>query len=630
MRIPLLLALGLIALTSTTFGGCPRNTGPEIGRLPTVTTDDPEAEAALRDAQALESMKDTEGATQAYEAFIRDRGKDPLIPIAQLALGRLRLRAGEPREALALFDGVAAHSDQAIAEQGRFYGAVARHRLGEHEAAAKVLSPMVGRTIAPEDTLLLLETLASARTALGDHAGAISALDTLLGEPLAADARRRALRGLADLVDNKASPEEIAHLHRELPRDGTAWPRVVRRAVQDADAAGDVERARRLLEVMRDEELPIDERLASIAMRAERPADAAPNVVGAVLSLSGRARKVGELALRGVMLSAGLPPKSPPGPGSPQVIFRDDGGDPQRAVEAVNELGSVHRVIAIIGPMDGRAGQAAAARAQELGVPIILLTASGQPTRIGPMVHRLFPTPSGEVRALLAHAQRSGRGRVAALLPEGGYGDLMLETLGAEAARAGLQLVGSQRYSAGATSFGKTIAELAKLEFDALMVADSSKQTALIAPALAAAGVWSTAADSPAPGRGRGVLLMAPSVAFDPSLASSVGRYLQGAVFSLPFDASTERGGSKDFAQRFQAQFQQRPDAFAAFAHDAYAIIRRAVDTGAQSREDLAEALVQVRLPKPAGPSRGLLSDREAERPTQLITLQGERFAPLP
>jgi ABC-type branched-subunit amino acid transport system substrate-binding protein len=609
--------------------GCPGHAGPDFGKLPTITSDDPSAEAAVGEARALEDKGDVEAAASRYRTFVARHPKDPLVPVAELALGRITLqKGGDAAEAKIMLDRVAQHPDAALSEQGRFYGAVARHRLGDDAGAVKILQPMIGRPVDPADTTLLLRTLAEALEGLGRHSDAIAALDTLSSESVPEADRRWAETTIAELAKNKASAAEIERLYGDLRRTGVAWRYVVRRAVHDADAAGNAQRAHELLDTMREQGLPIDEELSTIAMRAERPSEANPQVVGAVLSLSGRGRRVGELALRGLMLAAGLPLQGPPSADSPQIVFRDDGGDPERAAQAVADLVAIHRAIAIIGPMDVNAAAAAAERAQQLGVPIVLLSPGGKGVEQGTMVYRYFATADDELHELLRTAKAKGRGRVAALLPEGPYGDLIEATLRTQGKATGVELVVVQRYPAGITSFVEPTTTLAKQHFETLLIADEARQVALIAPALAAAGLWCTAPGEQAP-NGRAISLIAPSVGFDHSLARSVGRYLQGAWFSVPFDKSTASGSAQSFVERFQAQFNEAPDTFAAFAYDAYKLVRKTVEAGNKTRRALAEHLTRTESNELAGPSSGLSADRIPRRPTRLLQLQGDAFVPI-
>ncbi|MFI5306523.1 MAG: ABC transporter substrate-binding protein [Polyangiales bacterium] len=621
---------GLALAALLAFGGCPGHGGPDFGKLPTITSGDAEAEAALREAREIDDKGDHEEAAARYRKLIADKPNDPLVPVAQLALGRILLQAGKAAEAKVLFDQVSTHDDPALAEQGRFFGAVASHRLGDDKKAVETLQPMVGRPVDPADTALLLRTLAEAFEKLGRYGDALTALDNLTAEAAPELDRRWAEAEITTLAADKASPEDIERLLRDLPRKGFAFRRVIKRAVRDADAKNDGARAHQLLELMREEEIPIDTDLSAIAVRAARPGEANPQVIGAVLSLSGRGHKVGELALRGLMLAAGLPLQGPPEKDAPQLVFRDDGGEPERAAEAVSELVGVHRAVAIIGPLDVRAAEAAAERAQQLGVPIVLLTPGGRALERGPMVYRFFVTPEQELQALLSRVKAISRTKLAAVLPQGPYGDLIESTLRARATAVGAEVLAVQRYAPGATSFTEQATALAKLPIDAILVADEPREVALIAPALAAAGLWSTPAGETAPSSARSITLMAPSVAFDRDLARSVGRYLQGALFSVPFDARSEGGAEQRFAARFETQFGESPDAFAAFAYDAFKLVRKAIDSGAKTREALAAALGRTSATELAGPSPGLGQDRQARHATRLLELKGDAFLPVP
>jgi len=602
--------------------------GPDIGRLPVLTSDDPAAEAELRAAQAAASKGERTAAAARYRAFLHKRPDDRLVPLAQLALGRLLLEQHDDGQALALFASVAEHPEPAVAEQGRFYGGVATERLGRHSEAAEALAPMVGRTIEPADTALLLRTLTNAYAGDARHAEAITTLARLLDEHLSETDRQLARKQLADMIDQKASPADIRRLIDDLDKRSQAFRPVVIRALRDADAARDTERARELLGILKDQHVALDDELAAIAQRSRSGSDTNPNAVGAILSLSGRARRVGELALRGLMQAANLPPNGPTAVDAPSVIFRDDAGDPARAVQAVEELATVHHVIAIIGPMDGQIAMAAGKRAQELGVPLIALTPAGAIPSLGSMVFRYFPTPDAEAKALAAAAKARGVESFAVLYPDNAYGQAMLVAFRREAEAAGLRMSVVRSYTAGATSFGVEAELLAKSRFDALFVPDSAQQLALIAPALAAAGLWCTPAGEK-PNSGRAIMVLAPSVAFDASVPRLAGRYLQGAAFAVPFDARATDGASQEFVQRFSESFGSPPDAFAAFAHDAYLLVRTSVDEGASSRAELASQLQRrhatVGL---VAPGTGFDAAREAITPVQVLELDATEFKP--
>jgi ABC-type branched-subunit amino acid transport system substrate-binding protein len=633
------LAAGALALLP--LWACKQTSGPDIGRLPVLTSDDPKAEAAVREAKELRQRGKRDAAAKKYKAFLHEHPEDALVPVAQLDLGQILLEQQRDGEALALFSSVSQHSEAAVAEQGRFWSGIAEQRLGRHADAIEQLAPMVGRTIKPEDTLLLLQTLADAYRDDGQSFEALSILEQMQADAALPQADRdRARAGITKIVAEKASPADIRRAIDELDHKGFAYRLVLVRAVKDAAAAHDVDRTRQLLALLQEHNIPMDDELSAIALQVASPTDANPAAIGALLPLSGRARRVGEQALRGLMLAADLPAQGPKPPNAPTIVFRDDGGDPERAVQAVNELVTTHHVIAIVGPLDAQVAMAAGKRAQELGVPLLTLTQGETPNALGDMVFRFFPTAQAESRVLAQAAKARGAKSFAVLYPDTAYGKNMLAAFQEQALGLGLSAGPTQSYAAGATSFGKETAALEKEPFDVLFIPDSSQQLALIAPALAAAGLWSATgpAHGAAGGRAaarraaegakptRSIVLVAPSVAFDANLPKLAGRYLQGAMFSVPFDAQSGAAPVPQFVQKFQEAFGSAPDMFAAFAHDAYRLVRSAVDAGATTRTALAAKLPAAKDSGAVTSTKGFTSNREAAEPTRVIELQGDVF----
>jgi len=603
-----------------------RQRGPEIGQLPQLTSSDPQAEAELRRAQDAAARGQNALAERQLRAFLHAHPEDPLVPVAQLSLGRLVLAQKKDGEALALFESVSLHSDPAVAEQGRFYAGVANAHLGRYAQAIYTLKPMQGRTIEPEQTRLLLDTLSEAYAALGQYADAIRVLAAKLTEPLTPSERQAAEERATDLIDHRATPADIRRLLDELDQNNPAFRPVAMRALRDADAARDSARTREIVELLHDQNVPLDDELSAIALRSQSSGSANPNAVGAILSLSGRARRVGELALRGLMQAADLPSSGPASPDAPNVIFRDDAGDATRAVQAVDELANVHHVIAIVGPMDGQVAAAAGRRAQELSVPLIALAPAGNAPDTGNYVFRYFPTPDSEARALADAARSRGAQSFAVLYPNNAYGQTLAAAFEREATALGLQPAIALAYTSSATSFGAEADTLAKTAFDALFIPDSADHLALIAPALAAAGLWSIPANDHAPANARGIVLLAPSVAYNANLPRLAGRYLQGARFAVPFTAETSDTAVREFVLRFQETFGVLPDAFAAYAHDAYRLIRSCVQAGAVTRDTLARQLLVQRPTELVAPGRGFDPAREAYQPVQVFELHGSSF----
>src|SRR5690606_28767815 len=122
----------------------------------------PAAEAAFTGALEAEQRGESAEARAGYESFTALYAADPLAPVAELRLARLDLSEGRVEEARARLTALAASEDGAIAERARLYLGVIASRQGEAEAALALLRPLEGRTVAPEESALLLRSIVDA------------------------------------------------------------------------------------------------------------------------------------------------------------------------------------------------------------------------------------------------------------------------------------------------------------------------------------------------------------------------------------------------------------------------------------------------------------------------------------
>ncbi|MEZ4323855.1 MAG: ABC transporter substrate-binding protein [Polyangiales bacterium] len=624
--LPLLRTPWVVALVAVALLGCPRHSGPD-STLPLVTTDNRAAEDEVRAAR--EAADDGRGAeaVERYESYLARYPDDALRPVALLGLGRLRLAEGQPTVALPLFEEVARHSDAAVAERGRFYVGVTRHFLGEHEAAIALLDPLRGRTVDPEETVLLLRTLAASALATHDLERAVVTLDALLAEPLSDEDRGEAAARLTEALAGSLGAEAAQRLYQTLPHDGVAWPILARTQMRAAFAAGDLPQVRSYARALTDAGETLEPDLASMAMRAERTGTADPRVIGALLPLSGRGQEAGQAALRGMALAAGAPPTGPLNASDFQIIHRDIGDDPAAAVAAVDELVTLHRVVAIVGPIGAEAAALAAERAQALGVPLITLSPVGELEARGRNIFRILPSPAEEVRALLRATLGGATRRVAVLHAAHGYGRAIRDAASAAVSGLGGELAGAVEYAPGTTAFGDAMRALAALHPDVVVVGDGASAVTLIAPSLAAVGLVSVGPGQAPPTNRRAVRLLLPSLAFDQGLARSSGRYLQGALAARPFDASGPLSpAAQQFHDAFTTRYGQAPSMLAAYAFDAISLVQSRVEAGTVTREALADALAGHRDLSTAGASQGFNAARGPNNATNLLRFDGSAW----
>jgi len=601
------LGCALLVLLLATSAGCARRARPPaLPPLELAASPEPRAEAAFREAQRARSEGRNKEAARQFRSFMKAWPADPLVPFAKLELGRLELEARRPTEAQRWFDDVAAASDPALAERGRMYAAIAKQRLGQNAEALPVLRPLVGRTVDPIETALLLGSVAEAEEATGNDLGALEVRDRELGSELS-DAQRAHAEERANALVRGLEPEsELPKAYEQLPREGYAWPMVARQLLRVSFERGERERVSDIAEELADRGITLDEELSALVLRAERSDAADPMVIGAILPLSGRGREVGEAALHGLLLSASDPSR-------PRVVYRDDGGDPARAVAALEDLVSLHRAIAIIGPLTAGPAQAVVQRANELGVPVLALHPDASLTERSAVAYRMLAEPREEADALVRAAKKRGAKRFALVHPENAFGQTMRDAFAQRIEAQGGQLAGAISYAATTASFVREAEALEKLSFDTLVLCDGPGKIALMAPALAAKGLWSVAPGTEPP-EGRRVLYVVPAAGFSPSLANSARRYLQGALFAVPFDPSD----APSFAGAYREKFQSEPNLFSALGNDAYRLLERTLASGISTREALTGALVHAGLDDPAATGAGFAESRGPEEPFRL------------
>lgn len=263
---------------------------------------------------------------------------------------------------------------------------------------------------------------------------------------------------------------------------------------------------------------------AAAAPHVEPPADApqepaptsaperaipAAGVVGLAIPLTGRLRIIGEAVLTGALLGMNA---FVSGDAQPRLEIADSAPDSEGAVRELATRGAS----VIVGGLDAAESYAIAMAASQVHLGHVSLVP---------------PDASARARLLATEAARQGLRRVAALAPQGDYGDAVLEGF-----RLGQPLTGAERYAADTTNFDKVARALCALKPDGVFVGDSALRLEMIAPALVAAGC-SAQIFSTAEGVSAKVL--------------RAKRYLQNALFAPGFFPDSEDATTGPFTAAF-------------------------------------------------------------------------------
>lgn len=321
-----------------------------------------------------------------------------------------------------------------------------------------------------------------------------------------------------------------------------------------------------------------------------------PPAMALLLPLTGLNAGIGSVMAEAAQLAAA-------NQGSPPLDIRDTGGDPQRATIAAQAAVAAGDKL-ILGPLTADETRAVAGIAIPANIPV--LSFSSDPSVASPGVWTLGITPGQQMRRLVAAARDEGRKRIAALLPEGPFGDAMQTALTDATTDAGLDMPNIQRGGGpGADAALKTLTDYESrrgdLENRIKAMRDSTdpasrEQAAMLAAQPAQPPPFDTlvlGASGDSLRRMADLLptydVIAPQVrVLGPSFWSTqVGRLgnLAGAWYALP-DPSQRSA----FVSAFQTKYLAPPPPIADIAFDA-ALIGRAL---AQANDFSANALTSA------------------------------------
>ncbi len=589
MKVRTLIARLLLLLASAALVTCAPKPSPLVPD--TTLSDDPEVERKFRLARAAFDRGEITAADQLFQTLIEESPDDPLARAATTYRARISLLEKDPARARDLLKPIVGNEDP-LAERAAFYDGIALYKLGKWQAAAKRLAPFAGRMTDPEENRLLLDTLWKTSLAYGNSADGIVWLDHAIFHLSDEEEKESKLEFLAGICKRMDDIETLKKIAVRLEPERSAWPLVMARIAELYFDAEKFYLASKTLDKIKRKDRQDVEAVQIVQSVLEQRTYVDLSSIGLIVPLSGRSRLIGETVLKGVMLGAKIASVGSDNPSALTVVSRDSGSNPEQAAKAVEELVFSEHVAAILGPVDSSAADAAARKAEELGVPMLALSIKDNLPNDKPYVFREFGGNRAEVRSLIAAAKRLGKQTYSILYPNSGYGRVMRDLFADELAEQGLKLTGEHSYPPDEKVFVDTAKVLAAFTFDAVFIPDRAANIALIAPALAAAGLWSTLTGYEPAGPGRAVQLLVPSTGFAPDLVRRAGRYLDGALFTSFFFKDASASAAK-FAQLFVSEYGTEPNYIAGFGYDATVLVASAIASGASSREEIRRWLAR-------------------------------------
>ena len=623
-----------------------------------------------------------------------------------LGRGKRALAAGRTDEALRAFRQVIDRYDQsAAADEARFLEGQTLARAGKlQEAQAKLTDLLEKHPNTSFKKEAALE-LSAVQTKLGNTQEAAEAMRTAVSQMSDAE-KQQAARSIADAyartgepgeaarfaaraLEAAQTPEEraarlvdyekalhaapgpaVAQLVADLDRRSAAWPpaalKLARLQLHAGDRAHADELARQILSEVNTG--PVAQGAQSIQLALSSAGNVRPNLIGIVLPLTGEYKALSDLMLNAMALAVDLQNR-----GGVQVSIKDSKSEPEAASQAVEELVR-EGAVAILGPIALAEGQAAAVRAQQLGVPILSLSRAEGLTQIGEYVFRDMPTNSAQARAIAQYAQKKlGVRSFGILQPDSSYGEEVTRYFWDALDAGGSAVTAYDHYPQRTTTFkpfvqrlvGRTQEDLEGrkefsdeaekikqqitnpyqqrraftalrnqsapvVDFDALFIPDSARTVRLIAPAIAAEDVITSGCDQRElevvrkttrnEKNLRPVQLLGTNLWNNADLVDErigAAKYVQCSIFADSFFAQSQRRATRKFVEDYDAAYHRAPGFLEAHAYDGAAILRKVVEERRpQSRDEMRNALAGMgRAFDGATGDTVFGRDREAQKP---------------
>ena len=567
-----------LVLCAVALAGCPKPRRILVPKVP--SNGNPVARTRFLEAQAA-FRRDAASTADDFTAIVEDFPDDPIAPWAKLYAGMAHVKAKSYAAAVQVLRPVAeADVEEGLQRKAQLYLGFARNYQRDHAGAL----PLLARgERAVEDDGERGEWLAAmaVATAAGDQPlDALPYFDKWY--PLATAAEKGFILIRVGELSGAASASAAGGAFDRLDKKGPAAAILGYRVAADRGAAGDADGARKAREAVASARRAIGLPLAAAATSVAVPAGEHAGLVGAILPQSGKQARVGELAAQGLAVAAGA---IGGGSGAVTVDLRS-ATSADEAAAAVDELAS-SGAVAVIGPIDGPAVDAAAGRANALHVPLLSLSPRPEERASGRWIYHVMHSAEQRARILARRAAAGGVRTFAVLAPENGYGRAVSSAFVDEVGKAGGTVIKRESYAADTKSFAGVARKLGK-DWQAVFVADQADKLELIAPALAAAGHLPRPLGTKRATGGRPVLLLSTAEGLAPGYIVDAGRHSDGAMLAPGFYPDEKDPAIGDFVRRYQAGAGKPPAAVDAYAYDGAVAISAA---GAVGRNELASRL---------------------------------------
>lgn len=598
-----------------------------LARFKKVIATAPESDLAddanMMSAQIFEKQQLWKDALQSYLSVARGEMETPYETEALLRAARIHVRFSQFREALDLTRAIARSSNATPAQK--------------YEA-----SELQGEILLSENRVL---------DALGLYVELYNQ---------ATDASRKEKYRLAaqDLLDTRLNEEQLTEV-ADRSSYGFLRPTAKYRIGLSLAEQKQLARARSSFQdvVALAPGTELAERATTLITQIDARSRVSPRTVGAILPLSGRQQAVGYRALRGLQLGLGIYSPNKKTSGFRLAVI-DSEGNPDIARRAVERLVVEDNAVAMVGGLLSRTAGSETSKAQEFGMPTIVLGQKAGLTESGEFIFRNALTSQMQAEHLAYVAiERLGLKRFAILFPNDPYGTEFANFFWDAVKLRGGSVNAAQPYDPKETDFRGHVQRMVGnyyvedrseeyriryrqyleknprrsarqsqatpeeilppiVDFDALFIPDSARAAGQIAPMLAYNDVDN-------------VRLLGTNLWNNASFVSRGQKFVENAIIVDGLYTGDRSFASSDFVKAYKDVFGEEPGMIEAQAYDTGLLLRQLIAGGATTRTELQEKLTSVKGFPGAFGALDMSPTRELKRPISVLTVKEGKLVPL-
>ncbi len=343
--------------------------------------------------------------------------------------------------------------------------------------------------------------------------------------------------------------------------------------------------------------------------------------VGVILPLSGKFKPYGLKLLKGVEMASNIYT----GEGSQNIeyIIRDYGSDETRLADIIEDMERNNNVIAILGPM----GTQACRTALKKGIPTFIYSKENLVPQEGSCCYGNYLTIGTQVSTLLKTAQNQGIKRFALLSPSDVFGRTFRDAFIRTAPQYNIEVVFSQEYAEDSKDFSNIVrlfrdtmrkqkkpvkqkaVNTQKPVVEAVMIPDTATNASTIAAYFPYYGI-------------KDIRLFGTDLWDTPDFIRLGGKNIEEACFVSGFYADSSSIKVRDFVSTFSATFDSSPSIWEASAYDTTSIIRQIIEKGANTRNELNEAISSLKDYQGATGVISFYSDGSTRREITVLTVR--------